>query len=252
LAFLTNWEATVRSAFDSAKYGLSQHAYITIGDRYCILLDLHNDKYLALNRSELESEGRWLLGWAAAMPSIAEKSNRDEHCGSLVKELLSRGLLTSDHYAKSVTASLISGSVRAISRSGRRRVAPWRRIIAFLAAAVRADLQLRRLTIERTVRKVQELKHRLPDASCVRCSERKLEELLTEFDTLRPIFPRDYLCTFDSLALLHFLAAHGILVDWVFGVRADPFCAHCWLQKENAVLNDTVEHVCTFDPIMCV
>ena len=129
---------------------------------------------------------------------------------------------------------------------------PRRRSTTFLAAAVRAHLQLRWLTIERTVWKVRQLKERLAGTVCALQSENQLEGLLAEFDALRPLFPRNYLCTFDSLALLHFLATHGILVDWVFGVRADPFCAHCWLQKEDTVLNDTVEHVSTFDPIMCV
>jgi hypothetical protein len=242
----------VTPASGNAKYGLSQHAYITIGDRYCILLDLHNDKYLALDRSELEAAGRCLLGWADDVPSTVEQSSHDEHCGSLVNELLSRGLLTSDCRAKSVAASFISGSVRAINRSGRTCVVPRRRSITFLTAAVRAHLQLRWLTIERTVRKVRQLKDRLAGSACALRSENQLEGLLAEFDALRPIFPRDYLCTFDSLVLLHFLAAHGILADWVFGVRADPFCAHCWLQKEDTVLNDTVEHVSTFDPIMRV
>ena len=30
---------------------------------------------------------------------------------------------------------------------------------------------------------------------------------------------------------------------WVFGVRARPFVAHCWVQYEDMVFNDTVEHV---------
>jgi Transglutaminase-like superfamily len=242
----------VTLTLDNAKYGLSQHAYITMGDRYCILLDLHNDKYLALDRNELDAAGRWLLGWAADLPSTGEQLNNDEHRGDLVDELLRRGLLTSDRRAKSVTTSCISGSVRAINRSSRTGIVPRRRSIAFFAAAIRAHLQLRCLTIERTVGQVRKLKDHLAGTVCALRSEEQLEVLLTEFDALRPIFPRNYLCTFDSLALLHFLAAHGILADWVFGVRTDPFCAHCWLQKEDIVLNDTVEHVSTFDPIMCV
>jgi hypothetical protein len=237
---------------DNSIYGLSQHAYITMGDRYCILLDLHNDKYLALDKRELAAEGRWLLGWTAEIPPNVEQSNRDERSGGLINELLSRGLLTSDRCAKSVTASFIPNSVRAINRSGRACIVPRRRSITFLAAAIRAHLQLRWLTLERIVRNVRQRKEHLASTVCMPRSGSGLEDLLTEFDALRPIFPRDYLCTFDSLALLHFLAAQGILADWIFGVRADPFCAHCWLQKEDTVLNDTVEHVSTFDPIMRV
>jgi hypothetical protein len=40
--------------------------------------------------------------------------------------------------------------------------------------------------------------------------------------------------------------------DWVFGVNADPFEAHCWVQAGNVVLNDTVAWVSGFTPIMVV
>ena len=59
-------------------------------------------------------------------------------------------------------------------------------------------------------------------------------------------------CLHDSLALLEFLARHGIFPDWVFGVRARPFVAHCWVQYEDMVFNDTVEHVTGYIPIMVV
>jgi hypothetical protein len=72
------------------------------------------------------------------------------------------------------------------------------------------------------------------------------------FKTLRPWYPRDFLCLFDSLALLEFLAAEEIFADWVFGVRAEPFEAHCWVQREQVALNDSIERVSTFVPIMRV
>jgi len=242
----------VSPALDNVKYGLSQHAHIAIGDRYCVLLDLHNDKYLALDKSELAAVGRWLLGWNAGAPPTVEQTYRGEGHESLLYELLGRGLLTSGPSAKCVAASFITGSVRAIDRAGRTRVVPLRRSITFLTAAVRAHLQLRWLTIERTVQRIRQLKDRQAIGIGMARSGIGLEDSLAEFDALRPMFPRNYLCTFDSLALFHYLAAHGILADWVFGVRTDPFFAHCWLQKEDTVLNDTVERVSTFDPIMCV
>ena len=63
---------------------------------------------------------------------------------------------------------------------------------------------------------------------------------------------RSYLCLFDSLALIHFLARFRVFPDWVFGVTADPFEAHCWVQTGGVVLNDTVERVSAFTPIMSI
>jgi hypothetical protein len=59
-------------------------------------------------------------------------------------------------------------------------------------------------------------------------------------------------CLFDSLALIHFLAQYGLYPDWVFGVSADPFEAHCWVQAGQVVLNDTVERVSAFTPILTI
>lgn len=76
--------------------------------------------------------------------------------------------------------------------------------------------------------------------------------LLAVFDRLRLFYPRPYLCLFDSLALIHFLARFDLYPDWVFAVRADPFEAHCWVQADAVVLNDTVERVASLHPIMVI
>jgi len=76
--------------------------------------------------------------------------------------------------------------------------------------------------------------------------------LVSTFHGLRPFFPRDYLCLFDSLALFIFLANHGVSPRWVFGVQSDPFAAHCWLQEGPLLLNDTLDRVTPYTPIMSV
>ena len=80
----------------------------------------------------------------------------------------------------------------------------------------------------------------------------RARSLVSVFDRLRWFYPRSYLCLFDSLALIHFLARFRVFPDWVFGVIADPFEAHCWVQAGGVVLNDTVERVSRLTPIMYV
>lgn len=76
---------------------------------------------------------------------------------------------------------------------------------------------------------------------------------LTEaFLNFRPMFPWDYRCLFDSLALIRFLSRFRLHPDWVFGVQDDPFNAHCWVQAGTCVLNDDLEHVSTYTPIMTI
>ena len=75
---------------------------------------------------------------------------------------------------------------------------------------------------------------------------------MAAFEHLRPLYPRPYLCLFDSLALLEFLAAYHSYPRIVFGVVADPFQAHCWLQEGDVLLNDDLEQVGKYEPIMSV
>jgi hypothetical protein len=76
---------------------------------------------------------------------------------------------------------------------------------------------------------------------------------IATFAALRPFFftAKDA-GLFEALALARFLARWGLYPRWVFGVQARPFAAHCWLQHEGIVLNDTVEHVSRYSPIMVV
>jgi hypothetical protein len=73
--------------------------------------------------------------------------------------------------------------------------------------------------------------------------------LALQFDRLRPLIPRSGRCLPNSLMLLAYLRRHGISAQIVVAVRSFPFEAHCWVQHNGVVLNDTVEHVSWYVPI---
>ena len=53
-------------------------------------------------------------------------------------------------------------------------------------------------------------------------------------------------------ALIEFLAGDGVAADWVFGVRAQPFQAHCWVEVGTLLLSDALECIRGFTPILRV
>lgn len=65
-----------------------------------------------------------------------------------------------------------------------------------------------------------------------------------------PYAPLPGKCLVRSFVLKRFLARAGLGADWVFGVATWPFRAHCWLQAGDVVLDDTVEHVAGYTPIL--
>ena len=77
--------------------------------------------------------------------------------------------------------------------------------------------------------------------------------LVGAFVYLRPLFfTARQACLLDSLTLLNFLAHYRIFPEWVFGVKANPFYAHCWVQQADVVLNDTPDFVRGFTPILVI
>lgn len=59
-------------------------------------------------------------------------------------------------------------------------------------------------------------------------------------------------CLISSFAMLDFLHRQGSDARAVLGVMAKPFRAHCWLQSASEILNDDVDHVCIFTPILVI
>ncbi|MDR7256287.1 hypothetical protein J2X47_000448 [Sphingomonas sp. BE270] len=57
-------------------------------------------------------------------------------------------------------------------------------------------------------------------------------------------------CLPRSLAFLRLCITRGHLPSLVLGVRTNPFTAHAWVQIGNKVLNDTVDKVRVFTPIL--
>lgn len=59
-------------------------------------------------------------------------------------------------------------------------------------------------------------------------------------------------CLARSVALAGCLAASGDECHVVLGVTSPPFSAHCWAQKGDLVLNDSLEEVQRYTPILVV
>lgn len=79
-----------------------------------------------------------------------------------------------------------------------------------------------------------------------------LKPLIATFATCRRLLPLAPRCLPDSLALLRFLAGFHHHPQLIFGVAAYPFAAHCWVQTDEQILDDSHGHVAQFTPILAV
>ena len=106
------------------------------------------------------------------------------------------------------------------------------------------------------------LKANLDEASAYRDRKRGLHEAATsaaleasllhanrQFVRARRYVPIEPICLLDSLSLLRFLSRRGLSANIVFGVTAEPFAAHCWVQAGDIVLNETLSDANAHTPI---
>jgi len=80
----------------------------------------------------------------------------------------------------------------------------------------------------------------------------RLASVSAVFRRARLYVPIDTSCLLDSVAMVKFLARQGLYAHVVFGIASDPFSAHCWVQAEGLVLNDTIGNVKLHTPILVV
>jgi len=82
--------------------------------------------------------------------------------------------------------------------------------------------------------------------------EQHLSDAAAVFRRARLYVPIEMRCLLDSIAMARFLLRRRIHAHLVFGIALDPFSAHCWVQADDLVLNDTVGNVTSHTPIRVV
>ncbi|WP_288991071.1 lasso peptide biosynthesis B2 protein [uncultured Sphingopyxis sp.] len=82
--------------------------------------------------------------------------------------------------------------------------------------------------------------------------ESELRALGTAFARARTFVPIAPRCLVDSLALYRMALRRSLAPTLVFGVRTNPFAAHCWLQSGACVLTGTAEEARNYQPILVV
>jgi hypothetical protein len=233
-------------------YFLSMDCFVCNTQSYWIVLNAKRDKYLCVTHADLASIGHRLYGWRNQSNAIQNPPQFDLEADTLIASLTANGIITSNPsngkpFAESECPQC-DRSMEVVELNS-----PMKRsffcVARFFLACMRIDWLLRKKRLSRILAKIERRRIRVRSSTVFHnatCTAR----LIAAFKHLRPLYPRPYLCLFDSLALLEFLASYRSFPRVVFGVVADPFQAHCWLQEGNVVLNDDLERVAKYKPIL--
>jgi len=242
------------------RYALAHHVFVCLQDEHVVFLDVRRDRYFTLRAEQTRSLASCVRGWPVRSAANAPVVSADGASGSAALTLLiERGLLMgADQIGKDATpiqleAPAVELAPEACEQEPR---VDTLGLLRFVRATCSAALALRYGRFDSVIdreraRRTREARGN--PSSEVPLDRDRAHELVALFATFRPyFFSAKHACLFEALALSTFLASYRFHPRWVFGVQARPFAAHCWLQQEGVVFNDTVEYVSRYTPIMVI
>ena len=237
-------------------YLLAPHVYPCVSGQHVVLMDLERDKYVAV--APAHRLASWVRGWPVGALQSGDAPAHPPHGGAddLVSQMLAHGMLVTDpHLGKPASPVRIARAERSLVEfdfDAPPQVSAahlWR----FAGSCLRAQLALKLRPIQSIVEAVRNGRARRAARGVQEADLARLRALVGAFGRLRPIFyTLRSACLLDSLTLLNFLGAENIHPDWVFGVKTEPFDAHCWVQQGEVLLNDVPDRVRQYAPILVV
>lgn len=236
----------------SSYYYLSEHVHLCVTPSATVLLDLRADRYIGLDGAQTRVLASVMHGWPGTLEAAA--TDESEGGADLLRDLLSRGVLTQDasRGKRPSTVRLPEPQARLDGwRSPQWSAVTFTDVRRMAAAYARALFLLKVRSLEQAVGHVA---RRKSSRGMQAVSDLELARATTnKFRTLRPFFytARDK-CLLDSLVLIEYLAAYRIYPSWVIGVTMNPFAAHSWIQLQSYVLNGPLAYAREFQPILSV
>lgn len=192
-----------------------------------VALDVENDAYFCLPQVAPFLAADGCGGWTPSSPEIAAG-------------LLETGLFRSDGSgAKAPRALCVSRTSRTagpVARTGR---------LTLITIFAREAWRVHRRPLKTLIARSPDLPL-CPDEPEAAIADARL------FDRWMPWTPGQGQCLYRAYLLRAFLAARGRGATWVFGVRTWPFSAHCWLQIGDVLLDDDLDRVALYTPILVV
>jgi hypothetical protein len=223
---------------------LTKHVYVCVADDNAIFMDLQRDAYVGLDAVQTKTLRKLLHDGPGSTAEV----------DSLIAHLLEQRLLTQDpdngHALRLTEATSPTAALIGFEYDPPCRVR-WHHAIALAAAYFEVTASLRFRSLAATVASASRRQRAAAKRRSVPIDVESIRSLALAFRRLRPLFYRGrQSCLLDSLVLASFLARYGVFPRVVIGVTLGPFGGHCWVQHETLVLNDRLERVTKFTPIL--
>jgi Transglutaminase-like superfamily len=234
-------------------YYLNQHAHCCTFNDGAVILDMRSGKYLGIDSRHLPALTANVVDWpTTSTPRPEHKLHNEDESNQLISTLCRRNILTTMPSFK--PAVRLPSPLHSVSATGCGRIpksVPKRHKLLFVVALLRVLSMRHKHHLEPIVDWIRVhqdamTRRQTPDIE-------HITRLLWSFERTRVWFytARQY-CLLDSLVLSVFLSLARQPCALVIAVATKPFLAHAWVQVDEAVLNDAVEHVQLFRPLLIV
>lgn len=213
---------------------LREDLFFCLTDRCALFLDLKANRYFGLTGVADLAFRRIVAGDAL-----------DHELEHALEPLRSRGLLslaTSATLRASPSIAAVETEISASPDS-----ASLASTIMALSLHVGAALELKLLGLRAMVHRRQARKATRSGRTKSRAS---IEQIVCAHARADRLIGGANRCLLRSFALIDHLARHGHFPELVIGVRTGSFSAHCWVQQGSMALNDELDRVQPYTPIM--
>ncbi len=228
--------------------GMTAEGFIArVGDR-SIVLDLARDKYLLLGKKlteiALNRAGANGVGWASGGIAAGQRFSK-------LAEILpvkNPGPELPADLNLAQTVPIPNATLWPTSDGGLGLRRTSRQSARALKCLYDVQRHLRRKSFQQTIEYMRDAKKR----SFERLQTVDVQELLDTFHAARPWFWVAPICRLDALALALLFWRSGRDANLVFGVRLEPFRAHCWVQVGHSALNEPHPRLFQYTQIMII
>jgi hypothetical protein len=230
-----------RAALDRApatdmRYILGEAVSFCTPGGHPVFLDLKHDRYLCLAPDAEESFRRLCSG---DVLSTADRAS--------LGELASTGLLV--HSADSLGPVPCRQSAPERSAFETDRRPRTRNILHALWRIAGAEARSRFFSLSSSLAAVRSRKLACDFESA---ADEQLLEIAAAFRSSSLMASPLDRCLPRALATAHMMIDHGLCPEVVIGVRLQPFSAHCWVEHGPVLVNETLDRVRPYTPILAV
>lgn len=209
-------------------------------ERRAVFLDLDADRYFCLPADA-----------NSAFEALVMQEGVDDASLQALVPLIARGaLIAADVSCPPIRPTWVPSATTSLLDNDSARARPLG-IAQAVAARLFTTAQLSGRPLASIIATIRRAKHGLsPDATgAFRLTQCRVAH---DFDAANRVSSANGRCLVNAIAAMRTLVAHGSPADMIFGVRLNPFMAHCWVQGPYGLVTDRLDQTSGFTPILAI